>query len=398
MNNLNNPRLCSASILNETGDPNITFDESGTCNYVQKLRRNRAEWENSTDDFHSGFLRKIERIKVLGEGSEFDCILGLSGGLDSSFVAYLAWKNGLRPLVVHMDNGWNSELALKNIENILRTTGFKFHNFVIDWEEFKSIQLAYLKASVVDVEVVTDHAINAVIYEEAQKRGIRTVLIGTNPYSEGLMPIGWTFPKLDLVNMRGIIARHGTKRRFKSYPFMGTFQRKKLIALNRIEQVELLMNVDARHSSVIPILESEFKWKKYRWKHCESVFTSFYQGQLLPVKFKVDKRRAHLSDLIMSNQITRDEALRMIEEPYYETADDKRSEFEFVCKKLDISSEEMNEIFSQEPIAHADYGLEKESKVQSAVLILYRALGLLRTIPKRGLTEIEGVIRQRKAK
>jgi N-acetyl sugar amidotransferase len=398
MNNLNNPRICSVSILNDKGDPNITFDDSGTCNYVQKLRRNRAEWENSTGDFHSGFLRKIERIKVLGEGSEFDCILGLSGGLDSSFVAYLAWKNGLRPLVVHMDNGWNSELAVKNIENILRTTGFKFHNFVIDWEEFKSIQLAYLNASVVDVEVVTDHAINAVIYEEAQKRGIRTVLIGTNPYSEGLMPIGWTFPKLDLVNMRGLIARHGSIRRFKSYPFMGTYQRKKLIALNRIEQVELLMNVDARHSSVIPILESEFNWKRYRWKHCESVFTSFYQGQLLPVKFKVDKRRAHLSDLIMSNQITRDEALRMIEEPYYESEDDKRSEFEFVCKKLSISSEEMNEFLSQKPIPHAEYGLEKESKIQRVVLVVYRALGLLRTIPNRGLTEITEVVRQRKVK
>jgi N-acetyl sugar amidotransferase len=398
MNNRNYPRICSASILNETGDPNITFDESGTCNYVRKLRRNRADWENSTGDFHSGFLRKIDRIKVLGKGSEFDCILGLSGGLDSSFVAYLAWKNGLRPLVVHMDNGWNSELAVKNIENILRTTGFKFHNFVIDWEEFKSIQLAYLNASVVDVEVVTDHAINAVIYEEAQKRGIRTVLIGTNPYSEGLMPIGWTFPKLDLVNMRGIIERHGSIRRFKSYPFMGTYQRRKLIALNRIEQIELLMNVDARHSTVIPILESEFNWKMYRWKHCESVFTSFYQGQLLPVKFNVDKRRAHLSDLIMSNQITRDEALRMIEEPYYETEEDKRSEFEFVCKKLGISSEEMNKLLTQKPIPHAEYGLEKEFKIQKVQLMVYRALGLLRTIPKRGLTEIMEVVRQRKVR
>jgi N-acetyl sugar amidotransferase len=398
MNDLLSERICSSSILNEAGDPNISFDESGTCNYVQKLRRNRAEWERSRGDFHSEFLRKIERIKALGEGAEFDCILGLSGGFDSSFVAYLAWKNGLRPLVVHMDNGWNSELAVKNIENILRTTGFKFHNFVVDWEEFKSIQLAYLKASVVDVEVVTDHAINAVIYEEARKRGIRSVLIGTNPYSEGLMPIGWTFPKFDLENMRGILAKYGNIRKFKSYPFMGTYQRKKLIALNRIEQVELLINVDARFSSVIPILESEFNWKKYRWKHCESVFTSFYQGQLLPVKFKIDKRRAHLSDLIMSSQITRDEALRIIEEPYYETENDKSLEFDFVCKKLNISAEEMNEFLSQKPIPHSEYGVEKESKVQSAVLVLYRALGLLRTIPKRGVTEIRGVVRQRKAK
>ena len=396
MNNLNIPRICSASILNDTGDPNITFDESGTCSYVQKLRRNRAEWESSKDNFSLEFDRKIERIKMLGKGAEFDCILGLSGGLDSSYVAYLAWKNGLRPLVVHMDNGWNSELAVKNIENILRTTGFKFHNFVIDWEEFKSIQIAYLRASVIDIEVVTDHAIAAVVYDEARRRGIRSVLIGTNPYSEGLMPTGWTFPKLDLVNMNGIIKRFGSIQKFESYPFMSTFQRKKLMALKRIEQVELLMNIDSRHATVIPILEREFNWKQYRWKHCESIFTSFYQGQLLPIKFEVDKRRAHLSDMVMSKQMTRSEALQLIEEPYYETNEDEKSEFEFVCKKLDLTREEMNRILAQEPVPHAEYGVEKESRVNQLVLNVCRFLGLIRTIPNRGLAEVREVLLRRK--
>lgn len=391
-------RVCAESVLSDLGDPNISFDEYGVCNYVNKLRRNRAEWENSKDSFPAEFAKSIERIKALGHNAEFDCILGLSGGLDSSYLAYLAWKSGLRPLVVHMDNGWNSELAVKNIENILRTTGFKFYNFVVDWDEFKSIQLAYMRASVVDVEVVTDHAINAVVYNEARRRGIRSILIGTNPYSEGLMPTDWTFPKLDLVNMRGIIEKHGDRQRFYSYPFMSTFQRKKLVALKRLEQVELLMNVDARHSTVIPILESNFNWKNYRWKHCESVFTSFYQGQLLPVKFNIDKRRAHISDLVLSKQISRSEAIRIVEGPYYENEDERRLEFDFVCKKLELTTEEMTDLFAQKPVPHAEYGLEKATRMNQIILVAFRLFGLVATIPQRGFVEIQEVCMRRKRK
>jgi hypothetical protein len=348
-------RRCSVSILDTIGDPTITFDRDGVSHYVHEYRERASRELLSPAQQTEGLQRWIRKIQA--SPGRYNCLMGLSGGLDSSFVAWLAWKHRLRPLVIHLDNGWNSELAVKNIENILRVTGFDYHNHVIDWEEFRDLQVAYLRSSVVDCEVPTDHAIFAILVREAVRHRIPYILIGDNPRTERVMPRDWSYDKTDLWNLLHIHRTFGSGKKFRSMPLLGRLGHACMREFHGLQHVPL--NHFGAHTlaEMEDTLGRDFGFKNYRWKHCESVYTRFYQGYILPRKGGLDKRKAHLSDLILSGQIPRAEALRRLEEPYYSPAEEA-ADRTFVCKKLGLGEAELEKLLEQPIRPHRDFPAE----------------------------------------
>ena len=354
-------KQCTRCVLDTTAK-DITFDEKGVCNYchgydkiaVDTVLRDRKIIEAERDAI-------FERIKAEGKKQDYDCIIGLSGGVDSTYLCLLAKKLGLRPLIVHFDNGWNSELAVKNIENVVSKLDYPLKTYVADWEEFKDLQLAYFKASVVDIEVPTDHLIFASLYRIAKENGIKTILSGTNIVTEGVVPIGWNFTeKNDLVNLTNIHKKFGTKK-LKNFPKLGIYQRYIYNNFYSIRSVPILNYFDYVKKDIKVVIQKELDWRDYGGKHYESIFTRFYQGYILPEKFNIDKRKMHLSSLICSGQMTRDEALKELEAPGYDPAmqaEDKT----YVLKKLGLTNEEFQKMMDQPPVPHSVFGSQWDKK------------------------------------
>jgi N-acetyl sugar amidotransferase len=281
--------------------------------------------------------------------------MGLSGGLDSTYMALQAKKLGLRPLVVHFDNGWNSECAANNIENILNKLDFNLYTLVVNWDEFKDLQLSYLKASVIDIEAITDHAISATLYKLAVKHGIKYILSGENIATEAVIPSHWVHRKSDHINIKAIHKKFG-KIPLKTFPLMG-FREKRGIRKSGIQTVRLLNLMPYEKKEAKRAVTRELGWKDYGGKHYESVFTRFYQGYILPVKFGIDKRKAHLSNLICSGQLTREEALSEMAKPPYDT-ELLKIDKDFVLKKLGLSHEEFENIMRLPVRSHKDFPYE----------------------------------------
>ena len=213
---------CTLSVMDTIADPNIYFDENGICNYFHEYKQVEKERVFIGVEGESKLASDVRRIKLASQGKKYDCILGLSGGVDSTYLCYLAKELGLNPLVVHCDNGWNSELAQQNIESAINKCGFDLFTYVIQWEHFRELQLSYIKASVVDIEVLTDHAYKAVLYQQARKWKIRHVISGSNVVTEQVLPNHWIFSKLDTVNIKDIHSKHSDThiKRLDSYPFI----------------------------------------------------------------------------------------------------------------------------------------------------------------------------------
>jgi len=374
-------QICTRCVM-DTTDRHIAFDSQGVCNHCREYEAKIRPTLLSSAQAAAKLAETIAAMKTAGRGRRYDCLLGLSGGADSSYLALLAWRQGLRTLVVHLDNGWDSELAVKNIENIIRKTGFDYFNHVVDWEEFKDLQLAYLRASVVDIEVVTDHAITALMYRTAGKFGIRYILSGLNHATESIMPRqGWNYQKRDLTNLRAIHRQFGA-RSLRTYPTLGVYGYAYYHYLRRILVAPLLNLVEYRYENVLQELTHEFGWRFYGRKHGESAFTKFYQAYILPRKFDVDKRRPHLSSLICAGQLTRTEARQRLTEPVYDP-EELRRDYEFVTKKLGLTTEQFESIMKQPVIAHEFYATERTDALlnlqKSAGKFILRALGLRKT-------------------
>lgn len=351
-------QVCTRTVM-DTSDPDIRFDDDGVSNYVHDFaafmdalpppEARKAELE-----------ARIAQIKAEGKGKRYDCVLGLSGGVDSSYLAYLAKDWGLRPLVVHFDNGWNSELAVDNIERIVSRLGFELATHVMNWEEFRDLQRSYFLASVVDIEVPTDNLIFGALFRLAAKHKVRTILSGTNYATEWLMPPRWNYRKNDAVNIRTIQQIFGS-RKLKELPILGVWNQGRYTLLNGIRTFAPLDLVDYSKAGAKKLLMEELGWRDYGGKHYESVFTRFYQGYVLPRKFGIDKRRAHLSTLILTGEITRDEALAELQQPTY----DETSQAEdraYVGKKLGFSEEEFNRILAAAPLPHETYGTDARQR------------------------------------
>jgi N-acetyl sugar amidotransferase len=365
-------RMCSLSVMDNIADPDIRFDAEGVCNYYHEYRIKAASGLVSGPEARLGLEKVVAKIREDGRGKPYDCIMGLSGGVDSTYLAYLSKELGLRPLAVHLDNGWNSELAVMNIQGVVSKLGMDLHTHVIDWEEFRDLQIAYLKASVVDIEVLTDHAIIWLMYKLAGKMDIGYILSGTNIQTESTMPRTWVFNKQDHVNIRAIHARYGTMR-MKTYPMSNLVSRRFYSEYKRLRTVSPLNFVDYDKAAVKEVIKREFGWRDYGGKHYESIWTRFYQGYILPAKFHIDKRKPHLSDLIFSGQISREDAIQELAKPGYDPVQ-YREDKDFVLKKLRLTETEFGELMSLPPRSHYDFDHKRPIEERMPLLIPMKRL------------------------
>jgi N-acetyl sugar amidotransferase len=339
-------------VMDET-DPKITFNENGVCNHCLSYEELEKKWNLKNLIDHHELEKTFKKIKADGLGKDFDCVMGLSGGVDSSYVALLAKQAGLRPLCVHLDNGWNSELAVANIHSIVDKLGFTLYTHVIDWEEFQDLQRSFFKANVVDIELLTDHAIFGVILQLAKKYNVKYILSGANNSTEAVMPKAWVHRKQDLTNILDIHSQFG-ERKINSFPKVSTLAHVWAMYVQGYKVIKPLNMIDYKKSEVKAKLQSDLGWRDYGGKHYESLFTKFYQAHILPHKFKIDKRKAHLSSLICSRQMSRDEALRELEQPLYND-EQLGLDCEYVCKKLGFSKQEFEHYMVAPPRSHYDY-------------------------------------------
>lgn len=349
--------ICSKCVYDDSVS-GISFDEQGVCNYCRSYERLAGKYIDIPEAERKAQLNTIvSKIKRIGRNQPYDCLLGLSGGVDSSYMAWLAKELGLRPLVVHFDNGWNSELAVKNIENIVNKLNYDLETYVFNWEEFKDLQRAYFLSGVVDIEVPTDYLIFAVLNKLAAKKGIKYILSGYNYVTEFGMPKGWNFSqKFDHKNLADIHRRFG-RVKLKNFPAFGRYQIFYYQNIRGIETAELLNLIPYVKKDVKALISKELDWKDYGGKHYESVFTRFYQSYVLPVKFGIDKRKAHWMALINSGQATRAEALEDLKTLPY-PLDLQQADLEYVTKKLDFTQAEFAELMSAKPVPHQHYAME----------------------------------------
>ena len=357
---------CSKCILDTTDDPNIKFNEKGICNYCNYYETHNKANTNQKDRSKE-FEALISSIKKQGSNKEYDCIIGVSGGVDSTYVAYLVKKHGLRPLAVHLDYGWNSELAVSNITSTLNKLGIDLYTHVIDWEEIKDLQLSFLKASVVDIELLNDFAIYAILHNLAFKKGIKYVLHGMNVETEGeILPAGWAHEKFDQLNILSIHKQFGSKK-LKTYPRLSFFKRYYLNVIYKLKWVGILNYISYNKEEVKKLITEKLDWKDYGGKHFESIFTRFYQAYILPRKFHIDKRKFHYSVLICSGQMTREEALVEMEKPVYDPQMLKE-DYAFVLKKLGLTEKEFEDIMKSPAKEHLEYDsyLKKHYKYNEA--------------------------------
>ena len=333
--------------------PDISFDENGFCNYCIDFKQQYEIYEDKNNKLiHHDLNKFVNKIKSRRGSQSYDCIIGLSGGVDSAWSLHTAVSCGLRPLAVHMDNGWNSELAQNNIENLVRSLDIDLYTHVIEWNEYKKLMQAFFDSDVIDVELLYDNAMLSVNYNQAKVHNINWILSGSNTSTEGMrMPNGWNWFKYDAKNIISIAKSQGIKS-FKTFPL---FSMKSFFVneyIKRIKWVPFLDYIDYSKDSAIEYMEEHYGYKRYPYKHYESIFTRFYQGYILPNKFNVDKRKLHFSTLIITNQLDRDDALEMLNQSPYSSEEELRSDKEYFLKKMGWSSEQLIDYINRQPGNH----------------------------------------------
>ncbi len=352
---MQNYQICAQCVM-DTTDPDIVFDANGVCHHcTEAIKRLNKEIFIAPGAKRQKLEALVSDIKNYGTNKKYDCLIGLSGGVDSSYLAWVVVKRlGLRPLAVHLDNGWNSELAVKNIQNIVDTLKIDLYTHVINWEEFKALQTAFLKASVIDVELLTDHAIGETLYRISKKYGIKYFLSGYNFQSESVMPASWLYPyKMDSLNIKDIYRKEGAGLKLKTFKFISFYQYL-TFGRNQMKLIPILNYLEYNKKEALKTLETELHWKNYGNKHDESLFTKFYQDVILPRKFNVDKRRAHCSSLICSGQMTREEALAELEKPLL-GQEAYEQNLNYFLKKLNLTGGEFAAIMQARPRPHWSY-------------------------------------------
>jgi N-acetyl sugar amidotransferase len=363
----------------DTSDSNIVFDERGWCDYCNNYYRNvLPNWETGRPGLQA--LQKIaERIRSAGKRRQHDCVIGVSGGVDSSYVTLVAKETmGLRPLMFHVDAGWNSQQSVNNIEKLVDGLGVDLHTEVVNWLEMKDLQLAFFRAQVPHLDTPQDHVFFAALYNFAAKNGFKYVLTGANYSTECVRePLEWHYHASDLRQLRDIHKKFGT-RPLKSFPLADILTYKVYYRFVKgIRVVKPLNYVPYFKERAMQELTQRFGWQRYAHKHYESRFTRFYEGYWLPVKFGYDKRRAHFSSLILTKQMTRDEALQRIALPAYDQATIAQ-DFEYVATKLDLTVAELKEIMGGPNKTFRDYR-NSMSLIDFGTKVL-RAVGLQRAV------------------
>jgi N-acetyl sugar amidotransferase len=362
-------RMCARCVV-DTTDPDITFDAEGVCSNCHGFDANLKPYWRPGPDGQAELEALLERIRSEGAGKRYDCIIGLSGGVDSSYLATKLHEWRLRPLVVHVDAGWNSELAVKNIEQIISKMGLHLDTVVIDWNEMRDLQRAFLKSHVANQDIPQDHAFSAALVQKALEHDLTYVISGTNFATEGVLPQSWGYDAMDAAHIRDIHRQFGELplRRFPILSLADYYD----TMLHKLQFVAPLNLMPYDKMDAIRHLEENYGWRYYGGKHYESLWTRWYQAHYLPAKFGYDKRKAHLSSLIVAGTMTRAEALRELEKPLY--GDNQLAEdTSFIAKKLGFSVEELTALVEAPPRHYLDFAvhdaelkLHKEARARAA--------------------------------
>lgn len=352
-------KVCNRCVM-DTSANKISFNSDGVCNFCIDFEKRYPTLKTETKEAKAERLKKlISEIKKNGRNKEYDCVVGVSGGIDSSYTLVKAVELGLKPLAVHMDNGWNSELAQNNIANIVKTLDIDLHTHVINWTEYKDLMQAFFDADVIDIELLYDNAMLAVNYKFAEKYKLKYVLSGSNTVTEGMsMPEEWNWLKFDKKNIISIL-KTSKNTSLKTYPSISTVDFVIYKYLKKINWVPFLDYIEYDKENAKLYLTDKYNFKPYSYKHYESIFTRFYQGFILPQKFKIDKRKLHLSSLIMSGQITRQEAMVILSKDPYPTAEELKSDKEYFLKKMGWNSQALGDYLGREEKKHDIFGSEK---------------------------------------
>lgn len=348
---------CTRCIM-DTSDPLITFSAKGECSHCQNFDNVLSKNWFPNNEGKKIFDEVISRIKENGKGKDYDCIIGLSGGLDSSYLAYIASQQDLRILAVHVDAGWNSELAVQNIENIVKKCNLDLFTHVVDWGEMQDLHYAFFKAQVPNQDIPQDHAFFAALYSFATKHNVEYVLHGSNISTESVLPTAWGYNAMDSRHIKEIHKLYG-RRKLNEYPFVSFFQLNFYFPyIKKMKVAKLLNYLPYTVEEAIDELEKKVDYKYYGGKHYESRFTKFFQAHFLPLRFGYNKKLAHLSALILSGQKTRDEALLEFNKPIYDdvTLAEDRTYF---IKKLGMTEDEYFDIVNGPIFNHDQYKSNK---------------------------------------
>lgn len=368
-------KICSKCVMDTIANQEISFDKNGICNYCINYETNIGV---RVGNDRKSLLKVFNQIKEKGKKNEYDCIIGVSGGVDSTYIAYLCKQNGLNPLAIHFDNGWNSELAVSNIEKTLKKLDIDLFTYVIDWEEFKDLQLAFLKSSTPDSEIPTDHAIYALLLREANKRKIKYIITGMNYQTESIMPTTWAYGHSDWKYIKSIHKKFA-KNKLKTFPHYSFFYLFYTLFVKRIKMISLLNYFKYDKNEAMKILQEKLDWKYYGGKHYESIYTRFFQSYILPNKFKIDKRKAHFSNLINSGQMTRKEAIEELKNKTYPTNLLKQDK-DFVIKKLGLDEKGFTTLMQLPIKSYKDY--KSNHKTITVLKRLYTFFRKVNILPK----------------
>jgi N-acetyl sugar amidotransferase len=348
-------QVCANCVM-DTSDTKIVFNENGVCDHCTGFEADVLPNWHPNEAGKAMFRAQIEQIKKSGKGKPFDCIIGMSGGLDSSFLLHLAVSEfGLRPLVFHVDGGWNTDIAVNNIQMLVDKLGLDLYTEVINWEEMKDFQLAFFKSGVPHLDIPQDHAFVATLYHFANKHNIKYILNGGNFATECVRnPKDWLYYGTDMAQLRDIHGQFG-KRKLKTYPFSSVlFHKVYLRHIRGVQVVKPLNYLPYTKENAIKVLSETYGWRPYPQKHFESRFTRFYEAYWLPTRFGYDTRRVQYSSLIQTGQMTREEALKKLEQPAYDPATIDE-DFEYIATKLGITVEELRGYHTMPKKTYKDY-------------------------------------------
>ena len=349
------PQICTNCVM-DTTDSKIIFDQKGVCDHCNTFYLDISPKWHTDERGDKALKETVKKIKKEGEGKDFDCLMGMSGGIDSSYLLYIMVKKyGLRPLVFHVDAGWNSQIAVNNIERLVDGLGLDLYTEVINWEEIKDLQLSFFKSGVSHIDTPQDHSFFATMYKFASKHNIKHILTGGNYSTECVRnPLEWMYYQSDSIQLRDIYKKHGTGK-LKDYPISNILWHK--VYLPYIKGIKLIRPLDFvpyNKDEAMQLLVDKFGYQKYPQKHFESRFTRFYESYWLPKKFGFDTRKVQYSSLILTDQMTRTEALEKLSKPAYdpETID---QDFEFIATKLGIKVEELQSYMDAPNKTFKDY-------------------------------------------
>ena len=331
---------CSKTVMDTIKDPDVEFDVNGVSNYYHNYFQQEPLEVFKGEAGEKKIAGMVKTLKQ-NQKDKYDSIIGLSGGVDSTYMVYKAKEWGLNPLVVHFDYGWNLELAVQNIEQTLKYAGFELYTYVMNWNDFKQLQRAYFKAGVLDLDVPADHLIFAALNRVAKQFNIKYVLKGYNYQSEAILPRTWNYNrKFDLKNLKDIYRQFGEKK-INDLPKLGLWQQIYYERIYNLKSYSPLNYFDYNKDAAKRELIEKIGWVDYGGKHFENVFTRFYQGYILPTRFQIDKRKAHLSTLVCSGQMTREAALEELKRPPYDL-ELMKQDYEYVSKKLGFTPGEFD--------------------------------------------------------